>query len=270
MVVARCALHYWEEPSLSGEQGSGTIFFTHCSLKCIYCQNIELAAGLTGRVVTEDEVARMCLQLQEQQALNINFVTPTHYTPQIIQAVQTARSQGLTLPVVWNTSGYECVDTLLLLEDTVDVFLTDYKYACSYLANRYSNAPDYPKVALAALQKMVELAGPVRFDECRGQKRLVGGVVVRHLILPGALEESKEALRMLFAEFGNTVRYSLMNQYTPLVQHIDAARYPELCTRVSSAEYEALLDFADTLGIEDYYWQEGEACLESFIPQWDY
>lgn len=269
-VVARAALHFWEEPPISGESGSGTIFFSHCSLKCCYCQNAQLAQGLAGREVSVGELAELCLELQAQGALNINFVTPTHYANSIAQAVGQARKAGLGIPVLWNTSGYELPEVIEALTGTVDAYLTDYKYADVRLAKRYSYAPDYPEVALAAIAKMVECAGPVRFRTQAGQACLAGGVVVRHLLLPGALEHSKRAIDMLFAEFGNDVRYSLMNQYTPVLSDEVAREYPELSASPSPEEYEQLLDYADSLGLEDYFWQQGDACQESFIPEWDF
>lgn len=279
LVVARAALHFWEEPPISGEAGSGTVFFGLCPLRCVYCQNAVIAAGQAGRAVTIDQVAQMCLDLQRQGALNINFVTPTHYTPQVIEAVRRARTAGLRLPIVWNTSGYETVDAVNSLQGTVDVYLTDFKYASAELAGRYSKAPDYPEVALAAIQAMVEQVGRPRYDEVDGGLRMTRGVVVRHLMLPGALDDSMRAVRLLHERFGSAVRLSLMNQYTPVLA--DAARSgdarakeqlaacPELADRVSDEDYERLLDFADDLGVQDYFWQQGGAAEESFIPPFD-
>lgn len=269
-VVARAALHFWEEPPISGETGSGTIFFTHCSLKCCYCQNAQLAQGLAGREVSVGELAELCVGLQAEGALNINFVTPTHYAAPISQAVVQARNAGLNVPVLWNTSGYELPEVIEGLTDTVDAYLTDFKYADAQLAQRYSHAVDYPEVALAAIGKMIECAGPVRYRTIAGQECLSGGVVVRHLLLPGALEQSKRAIDMLFTEFGNEVHYSLMNQYTPVLSGEAARQFPELCVKPSPEEYEQLLDYADARGLEDYFWQQGDACQESFIPQWDF
>ena len=280
LLVSRAALHFWEEPPISGEDGSGTIFFAHCPLRCVYCQNYELAHGEHGREITVERLAAVMGELEVAGALNINCVTPTHYAPQIREAIALAREAGLQLPVLWNTSGYETVEAIRANRGFVDAYLTDFKYADAELARRYSHAPDYPEKALAALEAMVKETGEPRYDEYRGQERLVSGVVVRHLMLPGALENSKAVVRLLHERFGNAVRLSLMNQYTPVLADKAAAgnetaaralaTYPELACRVPDEEYEQLLDYADDLGIQDYFWQEGGACEESFIPAFDY
>lgn len=279
MLVARAALHFWEEPPLSGSRGSGAVFFTYCSLRCAYCQNAVIAAGDAGIPVTVERLADICCELEAQGALNINCVTPTHYALQVREAILVARERGLSVPIVWNTSGYERVEAVQALSDTVDVYLTDFKYADAQLARVYSHAPDYPDVALAAIDAMLECTGEAEFDEVDGQPRLVRGVVVRHLLLPGALEQSKEALRLLHERFGDAVLYSIMNQYTPVISlraevgDTAATRMLEACPQLGSvvpaSEYEQLLDYADELGMEDYFWQEGPAAEESFVPAWD-
>lgn len=279
LVVARAALHFWEEPPISGSRGSGTVFFAHCPLRCVYCQNAVIAAGEAGAEVSVERLGEMCLELQEQGALNVNFVTPTHYAPEARAAVAWARERGLALPVVWNTSGYETVAAVRANAGTVDAYLTDFKYADAELARRYSHAPDYPEAALAALEAMVEEAGRPTFDEVDGEPRLTGGVVVRHLMLPGALEDSKRVVRLVHERFGDAVLLSLMNQYTPVLADAAKAgdaraaatldRCPELAERVSDDEYELLLDYADELGVEDYFWQQGGAAEDSFIPAFD-
>lgn len=278
-MVARAALHFWEEPPISGSRGSGTVFFAHCPLRCVYCQNAVIAAGEAGAEVSVERLGEMCLELQEQGALNVNFVTPTHYAPEARAAVAWARERGLALPVVWNTSGYETVAAVRANAGTVDAYLADFKYADAELARRYSHAPDYPEVALAALEAMVEEAGRPTFDEVDGEPRLTGGVVVRHLMLPGALEDSKRVVRLVHERFGDAVLLSLMNQYTPVLADAAKAgdaraaatldRCPELAERVSDDEYELLLDYADELGVEDYFWQQGGAAEDSFIPAFD-
>lgn len=279
LVVARAALHHWEEPPVSGDAGSGTIFFAYCPLRCLYCQNAAIAVGAAGVAVTIDRISQMCCELDGQGALNVNFVTPTHYAPQAREAVRRARDRGMALPIVWNTSGYETVDAVRSNEGVVDVYLTDFKYASSVLAGRYSKAPDYPEVALTALDEMVAQVGDARFDGYGGQSRIVGGVIVRHLLLPDALEDSKQVVRILHERYGSSIRLSLMNQYTPVL--VDAAMqgderadrilrtYPELGKRVSEEEYERLLDYADEIGVDDYFWQEGGTAEESFIPAFD-
>ena len=269
VVVARAALHFWEEPPLSGEAGSGAVFFAHCPLHCVYCQNAEIAAGKAGKPVSIARLSEICLELQAQGALNVNFVTPTHYSSAIREAVRDARESGLDIPVVWNTSGYERAEVVHALADTVDVWLADFKYADDSLAKRYSKAPDYPQVALQAIEAMVVQAGHPTFDDVDGKPRMRKGVIVRHLMLPGALGQSKRALELLYSRFGDTVLYSIMNQYTPVMPQSALKRFPELAHRVPDDEYDELLDFADSLGLEDYYWQQGPAAEESFIPNWD-
>lgn len=269
VLVARAALHFWEEPPLSGTSGSGAIFFSYCPLRCVYCQNAAIASGNAGKAVSVERLAQICLELQEAGAMNVNFVTPTHYSLKIREAVMRARENGLAIPVLWNTSGYERREAIEALEDTVDVYLTDFKYSDAGLAMRYSKAPDYPEVALDAIGAMLDAVGLPVFDEYNGQVRLVRGVVVRHLVLPGSLDNSKRALEMLYDRYGDSVLYSIMNQYTPMMPKSALSRFPELADRVSDSEYEELLVFADELGMDDYFWQEGTAALESFIPEWD-
>ncbi len=279
LAVARAALHFWEEPPLSGTRGSGAVFFAHCPLRCSYCQNAEIASGAAGASVTVERLANICLELQGQGALNVNLVTPTHYAVQARAAVSAARSAGLTVPVVWNTSGYETVEAVLDNDGTVDVYLSDFKYADRALAARYSNAPDYPERALAALDAMVEQAGAPVFDEVDGLPRLASGVVVRHLMLPGAFEDSCAVVRLVHDRYGSSVLLSLMNQYTPVLTQAARkgdpraakalSRCPELARRVPDEDYERLLDYADGIGAEDYFWQEGGAAEESFIPPFD-
>ena len=267
--VARAALHYWEEPPLSGERGSGAVFFSNCPLRCVYCQNRQIAVREVGLPVSVERLAEICVELQDQGALNVNFVTPTHHTMAIVEAVALARRAGLVIPTVWNTSGYERTEIVRELGRTVDVYLADFKYSDAGTAKRYSNAPDYPDVALAALEAMVSSTGVPQFDEVDGLPRITSGVIVRHLLLPGQLEQSKRALRLLFGRFGNDVLYSIMNQYTPVLEGRDLENFGELGERVPEEDYDQLLDFADDLGIENYFWQEGPAAEESFIPEWD-
>ena len=278
--AARAALHFWEEPCISGTRGSGTVFFSGCTLKCCFCQNYPISAEGLGREITVERLAEIFLDLQAQGAHNINLVTPGQWRPWIIAALYLARAQGLHLPIVCNTGGYETVEAVRDNIGFVDAYLTDFKYADGELAARYSRAADYPEVALAALKAMVEATGAPRYDEFRGQERLVSGVVVRHLMLPGALENSKAVVRLLHERFGGDIRLSLMNQYTPVIARAADAgdaraaaalvASPELGRAVPDSEYEELLDFADALGVEDYFWQEGGAAEESFIPAFDF
>lgn len=268
LVVSHVMLHHWEEPPISGVAGSGAVFFPGCSLRCAYCQNHAISRSCVGRHVDVPELARILCRLEDEGAMNLNLVTPTHFAPQIRQAVRLAREAGCALPVIWNTSGYETVEAIQGNVGCVDAYLTDFKYADAALAAALSQAPDYPKAALAAIHAMVRAAGPLAFDELAGQERLVGGVVVRHLVLPGQVEASCAALDALRAEFGDAVRLSIMSQYTPQIP-LDAPilrAFPELARPVLPEEYEAVLDHADGLGYDGYWWQEGDPAQESFIP----
>ena len=205
----------WEEPCISGESGSGAVFFSGCPLRCVYCQNRDIAGAERGIDITVERLAEIFLELAGKGAANINLVTPTHYTPQIIRAVEMARKSGLTIPLVYNCSGYEKVDTLKLLEGVVDMYLTDFKYMDVEAAERYSHAPDYPEVAKAALQEMVRQIGEPVFDEAGMMKK---GVIVRHLLLPNHLKNAKGVVQYVYETYGDTVYLSLMNQYTPLAR----------------------------------------------------
>lgn len=257
---ARAALHMWEEPCISGECGSGTVFFSGCSLRCIYCQNYEIAHAETGKRITVERLSEIFLELAKKGAHNINLVTPTHYTPEIIWAVLRARACGLTLPIIYNCSGYEKVETLKMLEGIVDIYLTDFKYMEPDLAAKFSKAPDYPTIAKEALKEMVRQTGAPVFDENDLMKK---GVIVRHLLLPNHLKNAKAVVQYVYETYGDQVYLSLMNQYTPLpqVRHI-----PELNRKVTDREYEKLLDYAIDLGVEQAFIQEGETAEESFIP----
>ncbi|MCL1798439.1 MAG: radical SAM protein [Eggerthellaceae bacterium] len=261
--VARAALHFWEEPPISGTRGSGTVFFSNCPLRCAYCQNAAISTGKVGKAVTVKRLSEIFLELQGQGAHNINLVTPTHYAKEIAAALSRARQAKapLAVPVVYNTSGYELPATLESLDGCVDIYLTDFKYASAALAAEYSGAPDYPKAALAALGEMLRQRGGYRLG---ADGMLKEGVIVRHLALPGHLDDSKQVLRQVFAEAGNRVCYSLMNQYTPM-----PAAPPQLQQRLSEQEYAALVDFALGLGITNSFMQEGGTAEESFIPPFD-
>ena len=250
IVGARAALHMWEEPCISGERGSGTVFFSGCSLRCIYCQNYEIAHAKHGKRITVERLAEIFLELAEKGAHNINLVTPTHYTPEIIAAVKMARERGLSLPIVYNCSGYEKVETLRLLEGIVDIYLTDFKYMEKELAANYSKAPDYPEIAKEALCEMVRQTKEVMLD---ADGMMTKGVIVRHLLLPNHLRNAKKVVNYVYETYGDKVYLSLMNQYTPLpqVKHI-----PELNRKVTEREYEKLVDYAIALGVEYAFIQE--------------
>jgi putative pyruvate formate lyase activating enzyme len=267
--IARAALHEWEEPPISVGAGSGAVFFSNCPLRCIYCQNAQIACGDHGTDVSEERLTDIFFELAAQGAANINLVTPGHYLPQIAVAVAAARARGFDLPFVFNTSSYERAEVLRAYRDCADVYLADFKYWMSPASDagaRYSHARDYFDVATRALDAMVELAGPPRFDRFEGEDRLIGGVVVRHLLLPGRLDESKKVMSFLWHRYGDAVLYSVMNQYTPLRVFPEA---PELDAPVPASDYERLLDALDAMGMPDYFWQEGGAAKESFVPAFD-
>lgn len=280
VVVSRAALHFWEEPPVSGSSGSGTVFFSGCPLRCVYCQNAEIAYAASGLEISVGRLAAIMSELEGQGALNINCVTATPFIPQVERAVSLARSAGMALPIVWNTSSYETVESVSRLAGTVDVWLADLKYAGSDIGRRYSRAADYPDVAIAAIDRMLEQAGEPCYDEYRGQTRLVSGVCIRHLLLPGNLEDSKRVVDIVADRYGDRVLLSLMSQYTPVVasaarsgdkRAMDVVRScPELALRVTDAEYEELLDYADERGLDGYFWQDGGAAEESFVPAWDH
>lgn len=264
--VARAALHYWEEPCISGEQGSGTVFFSGCALHCVFCQNADIANGTAGKEITRERLAEIFLELQGKGANNINLVTPGHFAPQIVWALERAKRQGLTVPIVYNTSSYENVDTLKSLEGLVDIYLPDFKYMDAKLSRKYSHAPDYSEVAKAAVAEMVRQTGSAEFFEGDEDGLMRRGTIVRHLLLPGYTEDSKAVIRYLYETYGDAIYISIMNQFTPLA---GVARYPELNRRVTEAEYDAVVDYAIGLGVEHGFIQDGETAEESFIPQFD-
>ena len=261
--VARASLHMWEEPPLSGTKGSGTVFFAGCSLRCVYCQNRAISRGLAGKSISVRRLAEIFLEQQERGAHNLNLVTGDHYIPQILAALSEAKARGFHLPVVWNCSGYQSGDSLRLLEGAIDIWLADFKYMSPERAERYSKASDYPEVAWAAAEEMFRQQPEACFDAGGIMQK---GLIFRHLLLPGGLEDSKNVLQKLFSCFGNRVWYSLMSQYTPMP---DLDEYPELQRRVTEAEYDELVDFCVDLGLENAFVQEGEAAEESFIPAFD-
>jgi len=262
--LARAALHLWEEPCLSGKEGSGAVFFSGCPLRCIFCQNAPIANGTIGKEVSVERLADIFLELQKKGANNINLVTPTHYVDSIKQALELSWKKGMNLPVVYNTSGYETVETIQGLHGYVDIYLPDLKYVSKELSFRYSKAEDYFDKASAALEEMVKQTGQTVYDK---QGRMKRGVIVRHLMLPGCLKDAKAVIRYLYQTYQDTIVISMMNQYTPLPWVAD---FPELNRKVTKREYEKLVDYAIELGVEKGYIQEGNTAKESFIPVFDY
>lgn len=264
--VARADLHMWEEPCISGKQGSGTVFFSGCNLRCVYCQNYEIAAGQRGRQVSIKELSEIFLELQKKGAANINLVTPDHYVLQAAEAVMEARKAGLAIPVVYNGSGYEKRDVIKRLSGIIDIFLTDFKYMDELLAEKYSKAPDYPVVAKSALDEMVKITGEPVFDENGMMQK---GTIVRHLLLPGHKKNAKDVIRYVYETYGDKVYISLMNQYTPFERLKGNPAYKELCRKVTKREYETVVDYAINLGVTNAFIQEGDTARESFIPEFD-
>lgn len=263
IMVARAALHMWEEPCISGEEGSGTVFFSGCAMGCIFCQNQNIANGSAGKIITVERLADIFLELQEKGANNINLVTPSHYVIQIIDSIQLAREKGLMLPIVYNCSGYEKIETIRLLEGFVDIYLPDFKYMDEKIAQRYSNCKSYFYYTSEAIKEMVRQVKEPIFDQ-RGMMKK--GIIVRHLALPGYLSDSKNIIKYLYETFGDSIYISIMNQFTPLP---NISKYPELNRRITENEYEELVDYAIDLGVENGFIQEGETALESFIPEFD-
>ena len=264
ITVARAALHYWEEPCISGENGSGTVFFSGCALRCVFCQNREISRGEAGKRITEERLTEIFLELQEKKAHNINLVTPDHYCIQIGRALKKARERGLRIPVVTNTGGYLSQEQYDIMKEYTDIWLTDLKYMNSNLAQRYSGASDYPDIAKAALEKMVRDTGSPVYDDDGIMKK---GVIVRVLLLPGCVDDAKQIVNYLYSCYCDDIIISLMNQYTPPSEGLPD--YPELMRTVTEEEYDELVDYAVDIGIENAFIQEGGTQEESFIPPFD-
>lgn len=265
LLAARAALHMWEEPCISGANGSGAVFFCGCNMGCVFCQNYDIAHARNGRKLTPEHLSDIFLMLQDKGAHNINLVTPSHYIPQIITALTQAKMYGLTIPVVYNTSAYEKVEVLRSLEGLVDVYLPDLKYFSSTLSSKYSAAPDYFEVASAAIAEMVRQIPAAAF-ETDEDSLIKKGVIVRHLMLPGCEEDSRAILQYLHKTYGEQIYISIMNQYTPLST---VAQFPELNRTIPPTAYDRMIDYAISIGIENGFIQEGETASESFIPSFD-
>ena len=260
--AARASLHMWEEPPLSGKNGSGTVFFSHCSLGCVFCQNRKISRReAAGQPITIEALAKTFLALERKGAHNINLVTGAHYVPQIIKALTLAREQGLTVPIVYNSSGYEQAETLHLLDGYIDIYLPDYKYYSSYYAKLYSHAEDYREFAVPAIEEMVRQTGTPQFDENGLLKR---GTIIRHLMLPGLAGDTAQVLRDIAVRWGDRVLVSLMRQYTPF----EMQDFPELNRTITAEEYESACAVFRELGLGGFF-QQDESVSESFIPAFD-
>ncbi len=269
MRIARISPHLWEEPCLSGQgleepiKGSGTIFFVGCPLHCVYCQNSKISQSCSrlGQEYTPSELADEMLRLQSAGVHNINFVTPTHFSPSVIESIKLAKIRGLSIPVVYNCSGYESISTVRSLKDNIDIFLPDFKYFSENLAKQYSNAPNYFSICRAAINEMQRISGKPIFDQNGFLKR---GTVVRHLILPGSDADSRKIISSLYKDFGSDgIILSLMSQYTPMPN----VPYPELNELLPNSAYLRVVEHAEKLGFRYIYTQSGESASESFIPE---
>ena len=260
--VALVSLHKWEEPCLVGERGAGTIFFAHCNLKCVYCQNFSISHEGYGAEISVERLAEIFLEQQTRGAANVELVTPTHYTEQICAAIDVAKSRGLTLPIVWNSNGYENLSTLELLRGCVDIFLPDVKYFSDEAAKTFSAAPNYFAIAQAAVKKMFELVGAARI--VNGQ--MIRGVLVRHLVLPNFRRDAMKIVDWLYETFGDEIFISLMNQYTPIFR---AAEYKKISRALTTFEYQSVVDHATELGVKNCFIQVGKTADEKFIPNFN-
>ncbi|MBE5825901.1 MAG: radical SAM protein [Butyrivibrio sp.] len=276
--VARASLHMWEEPCISGSRGSGTVFFSGCNMGCVFCQNKKISRGEIGKTITAKRLVEIFFELEEQGANNINLVTGDMFIPTIAKAVEGARIQGLKIPVLFNTSSYLNVDSIKMLEGLIDIYLPDFKYIREEDAVRYSNAPGYVEAAKVAIAEMVRQQPRCEFTReksCEGrddavyeegQNLITRGVVVRHLLMPGMLIQSKLIVKYLHERYGDDIYLSLMSQFTP---NGELSEYPEINRKVTGSEYESLVTYAQNIGVVNGFVQEGEAASESFIPQFD-
>ena len=261
--VARSALHYFEEPSISGTNGSGTIFFSGCNLKCCYCQNKEISNDNFGINISVERLSELMLELQAKKASNINLVTPTHFVPSIIEAIKLARRNGLSIPIVYNTSGYESVATIKQLAGYIDIYLTDFKYFDNKLGEDLSKVKNYFEIASLALEEMYKQVGKNKFAS---NGMMTKGIIVRCLVLPTKGTDTKKIINYLYKKYQDNIYLSIMNQYTP-VNHSDTFTF--LNDKVSDKEYDDIINYALDLGVKNAYIQEGETQDESFIPPFD-
>lgn len=260
--LAYYSLHQWEEPVISGQNGSGTVFFSHCNLQCIFCQNKKISTGGYGKEISNLRLKEIFLELQSKGAHNINLVTPTHYVPQIVSVLQEVKNKELKIPVVYNTSSYENVKTIEMLEGIVDIYLADLKYFDNNLGCKYSNCRDYFKYASEAIEAMYKQVGKFKIVG----DLMKSGLIVRILVLPGHVDDSKNLIKYLYNRYGDNIIISIMNQYTP-IDIIDD--YPNLNRRITDEEYENVVDYACSLGVEMAFIQEGDTQEKSFIPDFD-
>ncbi len=261
--ISRADLHFWEEPCISGTNGSGAIFFTGCQLKCVFCQNYDIARNKIGKEISADELCDIFFRLKEKGAHNINLITADHFVPSIVKAIEKAKSLGFDLPFVYNTSAYIKKEQIDMLQGFIDVYLPDLKYHSEFLAKKYSNAKDYPKVAKQAIAQMVNAQNKIVFDN---NGLITQGVIVRHLVLPGNTMDSKKVLSYLKETYRDKILISIMSQYTPIKSDF---KYPELKRKLYQYEYDEIIDFCDAIGIKNAYIQELESATKDFIPDFN-
>lgn len=263
LMVARASLHYWEEPIISGEKGSGTVFFSGCNLKCVFCQNYQISNNNFGKPISIHRLSEIFLELQEKGANNINLVTPTHFVPLIIEALKIAKAKGLNIPIVYNSSGYENVETIKLLKGYIDIYLPDFKYYDNKYANKYSKCNNYFEAVTSSLNEMIKQVGKPVFNE---EGILTKGVIVRHMMIPELLDDSKKIIHYLVDNYNDDIFISIMNQYTPTN---NLTNYQEINQTVDDKDYDELINYAIDLGIKNGFMQEGETQKTSFIPEFD-
>jgi len=260
--VAYYSLHMWEEPIISGDNGSGTIFFSNCNLRCLYCQNKKISIDGYGKLISNKRLIEIMLELQNKGAHNINLVTPTHYVPNIVNVLKKIKGKELKIPVVYNTSSYECVGTIMACRNLVDIYLADLRYYDDKLGEKYSLCSNYFENATMAIDEMYRQVGKCSFDDSGLLKK---GLVVRVLILPGHIDDSKKIIEYLYRTYGDDIFISIMNQYTP----VNKCKYSNLNRKVTDEEYDSVVDYALNIGVKNAFVQEGEAASESFIPQFN-
>ncbi len=260
--LAYYSLHKWEEPVISGSHGSGTIFFSHCNMKCLYCQNKKISIDGYGKEISNKRLGEIMLLLQEKGAHNINLVTPTHYVPQIAYVLRKIKNKQLTIPVVYNTSSYECIGTLKVMNGLVDIYLADLKYYDDDLAYKYSDCKNYFETATMAIDEMYRQVGSIQLDKHKMMKK---GLIVRVLLLPGHVHDAKEIIQYLYQTYHDDIYISIMNQYTP----VNVCSYENLNRKVTDEEYDEVINYALTIGVNKAFIQEGDTAEESFIPTFD-
>lgn len=262
--IAKVMLHYWEEPCFSNNNGSGTIFFSGCNLKCIYCQNYNVSTNNLGTIITINDLSHIFIDLQEKKANNINLVTPTPYIPQIIKAIKKAKKCGLRIPIIYNCSGYENINALKLLDGYIDIYMPDFKYYDDKYAIKYSKVNNYFQITTNAIKEMIRQTGKPSFNK---NGLMTKGVLVRHLMLPNLLHDSKKIIKYFAENFKDSCYLSIMNQYTPLKQ---VENYPELNSVIDNNDYNSLINYALDLKIKNAFIQEPGTQKESYIPEFEF